>query len=106
MKIETIMERRYAMYLAAVATFGDDDNEHPPAPTDSEPIPRYCLVERDPHDNKWYDFAESYERLLSGMESDDSDYLPHALVDLDSGEVRLVHVHYDVMDSPVVSLRA
>jgi hypothetical protein len=60
MSFETIAERRYAMYQAAVAGFGDDDNEFPPEPT--EQLPRYCLVERDSHDNKWYDFSDSPER--------------------------------------------
>jgi hypothetical protein len=99
---ETIAQQRYAMYRAGVASFGDDDNQYPPESSDSEPLPRYCLVERDPHDSKWYDFADTPERLLRGMESDDSDYLPHALIDLDTGDVRLVRVHYDVVGSPVV----
>jgi hypothetical protein len=94
---------RYAVYMAAVAEFGEDDNDRPPESAD-EPLPRYCLVERDPHGDKWYDFAETPELLFKAMESDDSDYLPHALVDLDTGEVRLVRVHYDVAESPIVAM--
>jgi hypothetical protein len=94
------MTNRFSIYEAAVAHFGADDNDR--APEAEEALPRYCLVERDPHDNKWYDFAGSPGELFRTMESDDSDYLPHALLDLDSGEVRLVRVHYDVLGSPVV----
>jgi hypothetical protein len=98
----TLRASRYTVYAVAVAEFGENDNDRPPEPAD-EVLPRYCLVERDPHDNKWYDFAETPELLFRAMESDDSDYLPHALVDLDTGEVRLVRVHYDVTGSPVVA---
>ena len=99
----TLRATRYAVYMAAVAEFGEDDNDRPPESAD-EPLPRYCLVERNPHDNKWYDFAETPELLFKAMESDDSDYLPHALVDLDTGEARPVRVHYDVAGSPVVAM--
>lgn len=99
---KTLRATRYAVYAAAVAEFGEDDSDRSPEPAD-ELLPRYCLVERDPHDNKWYDFAETPELLFRVMESDDSDYLPHALVDLDTGEVRLVRVRYDVTGSPVVA---
>jgi hypothetical protein len=99
---KTLHATRYAVYVATVAEFGEDDNDRAPQSADDS-LPRYCLVERDPHDNKWYDFAETPELLFKAMESDDSDYLPHALVDLDTGEARFVRVHYDVVGSPVVA---
>ena len=44
---KTLRATRYAVYMAAVAEFGENDNDRPPEPTD-EMLPRYCLVERDP----------------------------------------------------------
>ena len=97
-------QSRFSMYLAAVADFGEDDNDQAPESADEWSLPRYCLVERSPGERYWYDFADTPEELFIAMASDDSYYEPHALIDLDNGEIRLVRVHYDIADSPVVEM--
>jgi hypothetical protein len=58
-------------------------------------LPKYVGVEQ--YDTEtWYTFEDTEAALVAYWDQDDSGYVPHEIVDLDTGESRLIGVRYHV----------
>jgi hypothetical protein len=102
-RMETEMtqnEKRFEILQAVLHQYGEAADFCPLPETaddaDFGDIEQFVMVQQDNYSDCWYVFGQSADELCEGAASDDSDYEPQLIVDLDTGKAYGVQISYSV----------